>query len=184
MVRMFALGAVLLAGLTVAWAGEVKSGPQVGAAPLPFHPLNILNADNSAANGTENCLVCQYGSKPVALVFARCCDCAATAELAKKLDAEVAKVGKSKMAAAIVFLSDDGEMKEKLREFVKKNELSNISVAVMPAKGPSGYSLSDKAGTTVILYKNRKVVANHAFESLCNDCVSKVVADLKLLEVK
>lgn len=184
MVRLFGVGLALVMASAAAWAGDIKSGLEVGAAPMPFHPFNILNADNAGANGSENCLVCQYGNKPVALVFVRCCECPSTIALIKKLDTAVANRGKDKMSAAVVFLSDDKEMKEKLQEFVKKNEIKNVSVAVMPAKGPSGYNLNEKAGATVVLYANRKVVANHAFESLCDDCVAKVVGDLKLLAAK
>jgi len=39
------------------------------------------------------------------------------ASLVKKLDAEVAKAGKGKMCAAVVFLSDDDSMKEKIEKF-------------------------------------------------------------------
>ena len=184
MVRLFGVGLALVMVVAAAWADEIKSGLEVGASPMPFHPLNIVNADNPGANGTEHCLVCQYGSKPVALVFARCCECPSTIALIKKLDAAVAKQGKEKMSAAVVFLSDDKEMKDKLQEMVKKNEIKNVSVAVMPAKGPSGYNLHEKAEATVVLYSNRKVVANHAFESLCDGCVAKVIGDLKLLAAK
>ena len=49
------LAAVLLCG--VACAGDLKSGPQPGAMPTPFSPLNVLNAESAKLTGKKNCLV-------------------------------------------------------------------------------------------------------------------------------
>ena len=50
------LAALLVCG-TVVLASDLKSGPQVGKGVTPFHPLNILNAENPSMNGKQNCLV-------------------------------------------------------------------------------------------------------------------------------
>ncbi|HMP04301.1 MAG TPA: hypothetical protein PKD86_05515 [Gemmatales bacterium] len=178
MSRLLALGLLLSVCCLPVWAEDLKSGLPVGSAPMPFHLLNVVNADDSSLNGKEACLVCQYGAKPVVLVFARCCDCSSTAALAKKLDTAVAKVGKDKMSAALVFMTESPEMAQKLQSFAGKNELKNVSLAVMGPNGPDGYKINDKAGVTVLMYRNRKVIANHAFDSMCETCVEKVVADL------
>ena len=92
---------ILVAGVS---AGEaVKSGPQVGEnVPGPFHPLNI----NGAAAGQKNCLYCQNGTNPVAMVFARTNSPELTA-LIKKLDACTAKNSEARMGSFVVYLNDD-----------------------------------------------------------------------------
>ena len=56
----------VLTGFAV--ADPLKSGPQVGQeVPGPFHPLNVTG-DKA---GQKNCLYCQNGSNPVAMIFAR-----------------------------------------------------------------------------------------------------------------
>src|SRR5882724_9156037 len=128
-VRTFSLAVALVAvGLT--FGADVMSGPKVGSQMTPFQPVNILNADDAQCNGKENCLVCQYGDKPVAMIFTRgTCDCPATLALIKKLDAEVAKVGKDKMSAAIIYLSDDETVKSKIGEMAKSQNITNVSLA-------------------------------------------------------
>lgn len=49
------LASLLLCGVVL--AGDMKSGPQKGQMVTPFHPLNILNAENESANGKKVCLV-------------------------------------------------------------------------------------------------------------------------------
>src|SRR3954470_10243825 len=78
--------AVAIAALALVVGGTMadgpKSGPQVGdRIPGPFHPLNI----NGTKAGEKNCLVCQHGGNPVAMVFARDTSPALTT-LIKKLD--------------------------------------------------------------------------------------------------
>ncbi len=180
-VRTFSLAVALVAvGLVV--GSDVMSGPKVGGQMIPFQPVNIFNADDAQCNGKENCLVCQYGDKPVAMIFTRsACDCPATLSLIKKLDAQVAKIGKDKMSAAVIYLSDDATLKNKISEFAKTQNITNVSLAQFNAKGPKGYNISPEAGVTVILYKDKKVLANHAADQICEKCVEKVVADLPKL---
>jgi hypothetical protein len=70
--KLHRIVSVSLAGVllvSAAFAAEsLKSGPQVNEdVPGPFHPLNI----NGKAAGRKNCLYCQNGANPVAVVFAR-----------------------------------------------------------------------------------------------------------------
>ncbi|HZL91412.1 MAG TPA: hypothetical protein VFB96_23795, partial [Pirellulaceae bacterium] len=53
-------------------AGELKSGPQVGAKlPGPFQALTVLNAEKPDAAGKKADYVEEYGQNPVVLVVAR-----------------------------------------------------------------------------------------------------------------
>lgn len=174
----FAAFAALAAFGLVAAADGIKSGPQAGEAlPGPFHPYNVFNSELPEQNGKENCLVCQFGTKPVALVFAR-----STGQdvmtLIKKLDAEVAKTGKEKMGAAVVFLSSEDNIKETVKELAEKAGVKNVSLAVDSPKGPAAYKIAKEADVTVLLYNQRKIVANHAFEKFDSAGVEKIVGDL------
>ena len=75
--------AFVLTGFAV--ADPLKSGPQVGQeVPGPFHPLNVTGAKA----GQKNCLYCQNGSNPVAMIFAREVSEPLT-KLIKKVDADI-----------------------------------------------------------------------------------------------
>lgn len=170
-------GLVGLLVLGTSWAADpLKAGPQKGeAVPGPFHPLNI-NGENA---GEKACLYCRYGMSPVAMVFAR----SATPEviaLAKKLEAEVKKHQDAELNACVVFCSDDSSLKSQLEAIVSKEGLKNVTLAIDNPAGPKGYNISKEADVVVLLYKDRKVVANHAYRKgeICNDCVEKIIAEI------
>src|SRR5437016_838290 len=92
--RLLAVFAACLVCLTIQAAefeaADLKSGPQPGdLIPDPFHFLNI----NGAYAGDPHCLVCEYGLKPVAAVFARTLPESGKpiASLLQKLDETVGK---------------------------------------------------------------------------------------------
>lgn len=177
MVRKFIASLALVACVGIVMAGEVKSGPQVGQGVGAFHPFNVFNAESSDLCMKENCIVCQYGSKPVALVFARTTG-KPVAELVKKLDAAVAKSGQEKMGAAVIFLSTDDNIKDKVAKMQTEAGIKNVSLAVDGPQGPEAYKVSKDAEVTVIIYKKKKVLANHAFDSFDAACVEKVAGAL------
>jgi hypothetical protein len=105
--------------------------------------------------------------------------------LVKKLDAEVGKAGKNKMAAAVVFLSDDDGMKEKIEKLKEEAQVKHVCLALDGSKGPEAYKIAKEAKVTAILYKGKKVKVNHAFGDFGASDVEKVVKDLpKIMEAK
>lgn len=169
----------LMLGMTV--ASEVKSGLEVGQSVSAFHPHNVVNVENPSNNGKPACLVCQYGTKPVALVFARK-DSESVTTLVKKLDEAVKKAGQAKMSAAVIYLSDDETTKGKVETVLKNTGVKNVSLAVDEAKGPEAYKLNKEAEVTVLLYNQRKILANHAFSKFDDKSVEAVVKDLGKLK--
>jgi len=165
----------LVAGFAV--AAELKSGPQTGEkVPGPFHPLNI----NGEKAGQKNCLYCQNGPNPVAVVFARSTDCEETAKLLKKLDEATAKHTKCEMGSYAVYLTDDDKAEEKLKALVKNQGLKNLIVAVDNPAGPEKYQINKDADVTVLLYTDHVVKANHTFKKgELNDAkIDEVVKDV------
>lgn len=177
MIRKIVASLAVLACLGLVMAGEVKSGPQVGQGVGAFHPHNVFNAETPELCGKENCIVCQYGSKPVALVFSRNTG-KPVAELIKKLDATVAKAGQEKMGAAVIFLSSEDNIKETVASMQKEVGNKNVSLAVDGPKGPEAYKVSPDADVTVIIYKNKKVLANHSFDKFDAKSVETVAGSI------
>ena len=86
------------------------------------------------------------------------------ASLAKKLDAATAKNSESKMGSFIVFLNDDEELDQKLKDLADKDHLSKISMATMSNKsGPEAYKIAKDAEVTVMMWVESEVKVNQAF---------------------
>jgi hypothetical protein len=157
LIRSATIALVLFA--SSAFAGELKSGPQVGEkVPGPFHPLNI----NGDAAGKKNCLFCSNGQNPVAMIFARDVD-SNLVSLIKKIDETTVANADAKMGSFVVFLSDDKGLEKKLEEVCKKEGLKKCVLSIDNPAGPKGYNVAEKADVTVVLYKERKVEANFSF---------------------
>jgi hypothetical protein len=158
--NLMVAGLVALVG-SLAVAAELKSGPQAGEKlPGPFHPLNV----NGSKAGEKNCLYCQFGESPVAMVFARTPECEMTQKLIVALDEAAAKNAKSELGTFVVFLTDDDKAADKLKAFAEKAKLKNVILAVDNASGPNKYNVSKEADLTVVLYTERVAKTNMAFE--------------------
>jgi hypothetical protein len=164
-------------------AEELKSGPLVGQeVPGPFHPLNI----NGEKAGEKNCLFCQNGTNPVAMVFARSNSPELTA-LVKKLDACTAKHGDRKMGSFVVYLSDEEKLAAELKELAAKEGLKKIVLSIDNPPGPKEYKVAKDADVTVVLYTDHVVKANRAFKKgeLKAKDIDAIVADVaKILPQK
>jgi hypothetical protein len=160
--RRFVAGSLLSLALvvSVSLAGDaVKSGPQTGeTVPGPFHPLNI----NGARAGEKNCLYCQNGTNPVAMIFAREVSEPLTT-LIKKIDKATAEHKDAKMGSFVVFLSDSEDLASRLKEVVEKEDIKNTILSIDNPSGPKSYNVSRNADVTVVLYTDHTVKANFAF---------------------
>jgi hypothetical protein len=176
MVRNFLAAAVVVALGGVLVAAEPKSGPQTGdKVPGPFHPLNI----NGEYAGKKNCLYCQAGDDPTVAIFARTPDDAALQKLIAALDVVTEKHTKLDMNSFVVFCSDE-KIEPKLKDLAEKSKLKKVILAIEPAEGPEKYDISKDADVTIIIYKDRRVVANHTFAKgkLTEKDTEKVLADV------
>jgi hypothetical protein len=121
------------------------------------------------------------------MIFARAINDPLTS-LVKKLDAEVAKAGKTKMAAFIIFLMDDDGAQSKIKAFAKQHDLKHVSLALETnLAGPYKQDpIAPEAAATVILYSRRKVVVNLAFDSksFTEAAVARVLAELPKIQKK
>jgi hypothetical protein len=177
MVRKLLAAAVVAVLGGAVFAAEIKSGPQAGeSVPGPFHPLNI-NGDDA---GKKACLYCKNGENPVAVVFARNADDPTLQKLITALDAATDKNAKAEMGSFVVYLSGDDKLEAKLKSQAEKAKYKKIVLSIESPEGPSKYNIAKNADVTVLLYKNRKVSSNFAFEKgkLTDGDIEKIVADV------
>jgi hypothetical protein len=176
---VFTLAFVLCVRAGTAEKGDLKSGPQPGDdLPGPFLSLVVHSGEPDLA-GKRNDFSEQYGQNPVVLVFARKMTSHLTS-LVKKLDAEVAERKSAKLRAVLVILSDDDALETNLKDYGKEQAIKHVNLAIMEPAGPKLYKLSKDADVTVVIYKRRKVEANHAFRDgeLNEKGVEKILADV------
>jgi len=147
--------------------------------PRPLRPLN----NHGRHVGEKHCLYCENGPRPVAMVFGRQVT-PETTTLIKALDACTTK-NKGEMGSFVVFLGKSEELEKKLKDLVKEADIKSTILAIDNPAGPTGYGVSKEADVTVVLYREFKVKANHAFKKgeLKDSGIKAVVADLpKLLK--
>jgi hypothetical protein len=176
-----AVTAVMMLGVTVVSAEEVKSGLQSGASVGPFNVEKLAGADTDGVSIGDNlCYRCRNGGRPQVMVFTRSTD-PQVVNLIDQLDAAISKNSKKQLRAFVNYLGDDkrsatkgakslaGKTKAKNVPFVLPNEYEN---------GPDNYGLNADVEVTIILAKGLKVQASHAFKVGKDVNVDAVVKDL------
>jgi hypothetical protein len=91
------------------------------------------------------------------------------------------------MGSFVVFLSDDEDLKGKLKELAEKEKIQKCILSIDNPAGPKGYDIAKEADVTVVLYTKRNVKANHAFRKgeLNDAAIEKIIADVaKILPEK
>lgn len=180
MKKHLAFVAVALAlglAVTAAWGeGTAKSGPQTGEkVPGPFHPLNVTGAKA----GKKNCLFCENGPSPVAVIFAREITPEVT-KLIKKLDEATGKNKDASMGSYAVFTTDKDGLEKQLKDLASKEGIKHLILSIDNPSGPEEYKIAKDADVTVLLYNEFTVRANHAFKKgeLNEKAIDSVVKDV------
>lgn len=177
MIRNMLAAGVLVALGGVAFAAEIKSGPQNGEKiPGPFHPLNVTGEDA----GKKACLYCKNGENPVAVVFARTADDPNVTKLVKALDKATGQNTKCEMGSYVVYLTGDEKVEAKLKDLAARENFKHIVLSIESPEGPAKYNINKDADVTVLLYTERTVKANYAFEKgkLDDKAIETIVKDV------
>jgi hypothetical protein len=148
-------------------AEELKSGPQPGESiPGPFHFLNV----NGPHASHPHCLVCEFGLRPVVLVFFRAnpADKPPLMDLLRMLDEAVGRYKNAELRAGAIVLNEDFSKEQTRKDLVQKLEasakdLKHVMIAVNGTDGPDNYKIGKDAEVTVLVYYQHKVLANFAF---------------------
>jgi hypothetical protein len=155
------------------------SGPQVGQRPGPYSFLVATGPER----GQPTCYVCETGEKPGVIVFAR----TVSEPLAKVLaecDRAVADRPKDAMRAWMTMLGEKTIGLDDLGHWATKAVLKAVPTGVFDDPvGPPSYKLAEDAEVTVVLFEDRKVVANFAFRKseLDDSAISRVKEQLTRL---
>src|SRR6266446_3475070 len=110
------------------------------------------------------------------MIFARKIDDSLTS-LVKKLDQACQD---KNINSFVVFLSDEEDMKDKIKKLAEKNSIKKTVLTLDNVTGPPPYKVSKEAEVTVVLYNKRKVEANHAYRKgeFNAKAVDAVISDL------
>ena len=177
-----ALAAVLVAGVTVARAAELKSGLQPGATVPAFDVEKCAGAVNDGRSVGDNfCYRCMLGNKPVVMVWSRKAD-DSLAKLVKELDKACEKNADQKLSSFVNLLGKDADaLKTQAKQFGAKNKVENVAIVVPQdhENGPADYQINPEAEVTVLIYRGGKVEANHAVApgQLNDKTISSIVGD-------
>jgi hypothetical protein len=137
------------------------SGPQVGQRPGPYSFLVATGPER----GQPTCYVCETAEKPGVIVFAR----SVSDPLGKLLaacDEAVAARPKDAMRAWMTVLGEKTIGLDDLGRWATRAGLKAVPVGVFDDPvGPPSYKLADDADVTVLLFEDKKVVANFAFRA-------------------
>lgn len=148
----------LLAGRAA--AEPCVSGLTAGQRPGPYSSIVSVGPDR----GESHCYICDTADSPAVVVFARTLS-DPLGKLVAGLDKAVADDKAASLRAWVTFLdADQSTFDPKLVEWGKKYAVRTVPLGVYEnIDGPPSYRLGRDADVTVLLFVNRKVVANFAF---------------------
>jgi hypothetical protein len=183
----------LVAGLVLAAASSIAADEdKVGTAPGnllpgPFHPYNVTGE----RKGKHHCLVCQYGLKPVVLIFTHESPEAMKplTKLVKDLDEAIVADPSASLRGFVVFVSDEKDraaLDKKLANWADEAKLMNVVVCRDEPGGLAGYDLDKEAEVTVIVYDKLRVAKKHTFgkDKLTDNDVQTIVSEARSLVEK
>jgi hypothetical protein len=100
--------------------------------------------------------------------------------LVKKLDEVTGKNQAAEMGSFVVFCSDAENLEKQLKQLATKEQLKHIVLSIDNPAGPDGYNVAKDADVTVVLYLERKIIANYAFKKaeLTAKEIDKILADV------
>jgi hypothetical protein len=108
----------------------------------------------------------------------------ALASLVKQIDQLVADNQDQSMASFVNFLGSDADtLKSAVQEFGTAHNIQNVAlvVPVVHENGPNNMKIGPSADTTVVIYKDKVVAANHALtgSELDKPRIATILADAK-----
>ncbi|MGL6073323.1 MAG: hypothetical protein ACRC8S_04070 [Fimbriiglobus sp.] len=153
-------------------ADPCVSGTPVGGRPGPYSFLLATGPDR----GKQECLICAQDKKPTVVVFGRKLQ-PETGKLLQMLDAEMAKRSESGFKAWFTQLTSEAKL-DSLSKWSQDLGLKTLTVgAYEDADGPPVYKIANDAEVTVLVFVDRKVVANFALRD--KELTAKKVTEIQ-----
>jgi hypothetical protein len=146
--------------VTASAADPCVSGLPPGAKPGPYSSVICTGAQR----GQSFCYICDNADRPAVVVFARSLS-DPLGKLVREIDKAVLANQAARLNAWVTFLDkDQASLDPKVVEWGKKHAIGTVPLGVFEDEvGPPSYRLAGEADVTVLLFVNRKVVANYAF---------------------
>jgi hypothetical protein len=174
---------VLLIGASPSLADPCVSGLQPGQKPGPYSFLVATGPQR----GQQTCYVCETADKPAIVIFARKLS-DPLGKLMVKCDAFMESQPKDSVRSWATVLGEKTANLDELARWSKGAGVKNMPIGVFDDPiGPPAFKLNEDAEITVLLWVNRKVVANFAYRaSELNDEAIKKIAETmpKLVQKK
>ncbi|MCA8960316.1 MAG: hypothetical protein KDC38_07375 [Planctomycetes bacterium] len=163
MTPLLSLIAATLLSLGDVDSTELRSGLQPGETAGAFYVDDVTGP----RAGSSLCYACAFAKRTVINIQTRKLT-AELGQLLRSIDRSVSSASKmtaDSKHAFLVYLTDDPDTAEaELVAFAKKHTLVNIPLTLYDdPTGPPDYKISPKAETTVLMWSNTEVKANHAF---------------------
>lgn len=179
MKRWFLLIVALGIGAVLSAAEPCISGLSLGQRPGPYTFVMCTGPNR----GQLHCHICENADRPAVIVFARN-PSAPLGKLVGRLDKALGEHKDAKLNAWVTFLAtDQSAIDAKVIDWGKQHAVSNIPLGVFEdVTGPPSYRLARDADVTIILFVNRKVVANFAWRAgdLNDERIAEVMKSLPL----
>ena len=141
-------------------SAALKSGPEVGSTVHAF----FVRAVTGPHQSRSVCYVCRYGARPVVMIFLQGVD-PNTPKLLKSVD-RIVDAGRVEGARSFgVLVTDESARVVPILQtmaFDEKIELP-LTAATSAVAGATCHNLHPDATTTVVLYREQKVVATYGF---------------------
>lgn len=174
-------GMMLVAGFAGAEQGSdtcLKAGDAIG----PFYVTKVAGPEDGVQAGKTLCYRCRYGSRPMVMVFTRETG-DKVIDLAKQLDSAIAKNEDAQLRSFVTLIGGETDsLTQQAEKLAKASGVKNlpITVAEDTENGPTAYKIDPKSEVTIVVAKDGKVTAQHAFSASSLDvaAVMKEVASL------
>jgi protocatechuate 3,4-dioxygenase beta subunit len=159
MKKMIAGGLALTVLALPALAMAPKSGLQPGETVSAFHPNHISGPDK----GTDTCPPCKYGNRPAVQVWVNHESADVMVPVIQHLNKRVA-ASKNEFKAFVINVASCAGCMDRANDYAKKANSPLVAIANLNADDEAvqayKFRMNKDVTNTVIVYRNRKVVAN------------------------
>ncbi len=143
----------------------LNSSLSIGARPGPYSFLIATGPDR----GKQTCYICETGDDPGIIVFTRKLN-QPVAKVLSSIDQFISKESKTpdKQVARswLTVLGEKTVVLDALTTWAKEQGLKKIPVGIFDdADGPPAYKIKPEAELTILLFKQKKVMANFSYRA-------------------
>ncbi len=162
MINSLSLGACLAALALTSGDNPCVSGLPPGQRTGPYASVISTGPER----GKSHCFICETGTQPAVIVFARSLS-KELGPLAEKVDKALADHKSADLHGWITFLkADQLKFDPQVVHWSQEHALGRLPLGIFEDEGgPPAYRLNREAEVTVLVCNNQKVVANFAFRA-------------------